>query len=180
MTENHAHGGATAMSTDIPSTAAPSRGGCLAPALVVLVGFGVLAVALLASTCIRGGSRSTYETPLERLRPDDPLYLSTQGLYLVRLNSGEVLALDHNESRREDYVNGCRIRWRETLAAAGRTGLFRSDCTGTLYDLTGTPVQGDAPPMKRHPVTLEKDTVKVALNTCTAGAGGGPTPCKPA
>ena len=150
------------------------------PAFVLLFAVGVLAVAFLGSTCIRGGGRrSTFEAPLSRFAPDDPVFVSTKGLYVVRLAAGEVLALDHNESRREDTINGCVIRYRETLQAAGRTGLFRSDCTGTLYDLTGTPVECAAPPMKRHPVKVEGNTLKVDLNTCTEGATGRTVPCKP-
>lgn len=168
------------MSTDIPSTAAQPRGGCAMPAFVLLFAVGALALAVLASTCITGRTGSTFEAPLSRFAPDDPVFLSSKQLYVVRLASGDVLALDARESRREDYVNGCVIRYRETLHAAGRTGLFRSDCTGTLYDLTGMPVEGSAPPMKRHPVTLSKDTLTVDLTTCTEGATGQVVPCTPA
>ncbi len=168
------------MPTDIPSTAAQSPTGCVMPAFVVLFAVGVLAVTFLGSTCVRGGGDSgAFEAPLARFAPDDPVYVSTKGLYIVRLASGEVIALDQNESRREDVINGCLIRYRETARAGGRTGLFRGDCTGTLYDLSGMPVEGASPPMKHHPVTVEGATIKVDVKACLDGKDGSPTPCKP-
>ena len=149
------------------------------PAFVVLFGVGALAVAFLASTCIRGGERTTFTATLARFAPEDPVFVSSKQFYVVRLASGEVLALDQHEARREDHINGCVIRYRETLQAAGRTGLFRSDCTGTLYDRTGTPLDGSAPPMKRHPVTVSGAGIKVDVKTCTEGATGRVVPCKP-
>jgi hypothetical protein len=144
---------------------------------VVLVALGVLAAAFFATTCIRGGGRSSFSTPIERLRPDEPVYVSTMGFYLVRLSSGEVVALSEQEARSEDRQSGCVIRYRETLQGAGRTGIFRSDCTGTLYDLTGTPIAGSAPPMKRHPVRRSGDRIIVNLKQCIEGAGGAVVAC---
>lgn len=166
------------MSTDIPSTATAVRGGCLMPAFVLLFAVGVLAVAFVGATCIRGRPSSTYEAPLAQFAPDDPVFLSSRDVYVVRLASGDVIALDDHALSREDFLNGCSIRYRETLQANGRTGLFRGDCTGTVYDLTGTPIQGAGPPMKRHPVTVTDGTVKVDLTACTQG--GATVPCKPA
>lgn len=151
----------------------------MVPALVVLVAVGVLAVAFLASTCVRGGEDTTFSAPLERFRVDDPVYVSSKGFYLVRLASGDVLALSDQEARRADRLSGCLIRYRETVQAAGRTGLFRSDCTGTLFDLTGTPVEGTAPPMKRHPLTVSGGKLNVDLTTCLDGANGQRVRCKP-
>ncbi len=167
------------MSGDIPSTAVSMRGGCALPAFVLLFAVGVLAVAFLASTFIRGRPSSTFEIPLAQLAPNDPVYVSTKGFYLVRQPSGDVLALDEHSASREDYLNGCVIRYRETLQGDGRTGLFRGDCSGTRYDLTGAPLDAGSAPMKRHPVTVSGDTVKVQVNTCLDAAGG-TVPCKPA
>src|SRR5262249_5138217 len=114
-----------------PVPTAPASG-CVMPAFVLLFAFGVLGVVYLGATCIRGSRGDSFETPLERLAPDDPVFVSTRGLYVVRLSSGQVVALDEHESRREDHLKGCVIRYRETLEAAGRRGLFRSDCSGTL------------------------------------------------
>jgi hypothetical protein len=166
------------LSTDIPSTAAQGRAGCVVPALVVLVAVGVLAVAFLGSTCVRGGSDTSFSAPVERFRVDDPVYISSKGFYLVRLASGEMVALSDQEARREDRLNGCLIRYRETAQAGGRTGLFRADCSGTLFDHAGKPVEGSAPPMKRLPLTISGGKLKVDLTTCIDGASGQRVSCK--
>lgn len=166
------------MSQDISSTAVQGQAGCVVPALVVLVAVGVLAVAFLGSTCIRGGADTSFSMSVERLKVDDPVYISSKGFYLVRPSSGEVIALSDQEVRREDRLNGCLIRYRETAQAAGRTGLFRDDCSGVLFDLTGKPVEGNAPPMKRLPLTISGGKVKVDLTTCIDGASGQRVSCK--
>jgi hypothetical protein len=161
---------ACVVSSDIPSTAAPARAGCVVPALAVLIAVGVLAVAFVGSTCVRGGRGTTFEADLAQFATDDPVFVSGRGFYLVRLSSGEVVALTEQEARREDRLNGCVIRYRETLQVSGHTGAFRSDCTGTVYDLKGLPLDGTAPPMKRHPVTVSGKTVKVDTSRCLDGA----------
>jgi hypothetical protein len=150
------------------------------PAFVLLFAFAVLGIAFVAGLCIRGRPGDDFETRLDRLRPDDPVFVSSRGFYVVRLASGEVLALDQHELRREDHLAGCVIRYRETLAAGDRIGAFRSDCTGTLYDLTGRPIDGGGPPMRRHPVTVSGTTVTVKGKQCVDGATGRSVPCKPA
>ena len=167
------------MAKDIPSTAAQPQSGCLLPAMVLLVTVAVLGAAFLLSTQVRGRPSTTFSAPLARFAPDDPVYVSGGGFYIVRLASGEMLALSHDEPLLEHYAKGCVIRYRETLQAAGHTGAFRSDCTGAVYDLRGEPVEGDSPPMRRHAVSVSGSSFKVNTTACTDGPAGRPVPCKP-
>jgi hypothetical protein len=152
---------------------------CFIPGFLIVVAIAV-AAGLLLVNCIRGPSASeSYSTRIDALPEAVPVFLSGPGIYLVHAGN-EVIALDHNELRREDIIQGCVIRFRETLEAGGRRGLFRSDCTGTLYDLDGAPLEGGSLPMRRHPVRRNGDRVTVDFTTCTSpGEGDAVVRCRP-
>lgn len=164
--------------------AQPRIGGGVAPITCIVPGFLIvvaLAVAggLLLINCLRAAPATTFSAGVESLPLNEPVFLSGPGIYIVRSESG-VAALDFNEFRREDAGRGCVIRWREALERAGRRGFFRSDCTGVVYDLTGTPVEGDGLPMKRHPVTRDGKRVTVDFQTCLSpGEGNAVVSCRP-
>ena len=140
-----------------------SRFACVVPGFLLVIAIAV-GGGLVFINCLRAAPATSYTTPIDLLPPETPVFLSGPGIYLVRLPSG-VVALSHHEPQRDDARPGCVIRWRETLEAAGRRGLFRSDCTGALYGLDGTPVAGTGPPMKRHPVKHNGEKVSVDLRT---------------
>lgn len=152
---------------------------CFVPGFLIAVAIAV-GGGLVAVRCIRGATPAdSYSTRVEALPAETPVFLSDPGIYLVRLPEG-VVALDHNEARHEDTVKGCVIRYRETLERAGHRGLFRSDCTGTIFDLMGVPLEGPAPPMKRHPITVDGDRVRVDFKVCMApGEGNAVVACRP-
>jgi hypothetical protein len=151
---------------------------CIAPGLLLAVAVAV-GGALLFITCLRATPSTSYSTRIDALPQDTPVFLSGPGIYLVRLSDDGVVALDHNEQRREDVINGCVIRWKEALERDGRRGFFRSDCSGALYDLRGTPLDGTGPPMRRHPVTTTKDSITVDFRICQDPAAANATvPCK--
>jgi hypothetical protein len=161
-----------------------AEGGGLSPLTCAVPGFLIvvaLAVAggLLLVNCLRATPATSYTTRIEALPVDEPVFLSGPGIYLVR-TAGGVIALDQHEPRREDASRGCVIRWREALERDGRRGFFRSDCTGTLYDLSGAPVEGAGPPMKRHPTRRDGDRVTVDFKACIdPSAGNAVVPCRP-
>lgn len=162
-----------------PSDREPSLGrlACLIPGFLLVVAIAV-GGGLVFVNCLRASPSSSYTTKIDALPEGTPVFLSVPGIYLVR-SGADVIALDHNELRREDTIQGCVIRYRETLEAAGRRGLFRSDCTGTLYGLDGTPLDG-GPPMKRHPVKRDGDRVTVDYTTCISpGEANATVKCKP-
>jgi hypothetical protein len=158
----------------------PSLGrlACFIPGFLLVVAITV-GGGLVFINCLRTTPSTRYTTQVDRLPLDQPVFLSIPGIYLVR-TADEVIALDHHESNRENALQGCVIRFRETLEFAGRTGHFRSDCTGTLYALDGMPVQGPGPPMKRHPVKRDGGKITVDFKTCTnPSAGNAVVPCNP-
>jgi hypothetical protein len=158
----------------------PSLGrlACAVPGLLIVIAIAV-GGGLGYVRCLTASEADSYTTRIDALPEGEPVFLSGPGIYLVR-RGDEVIALDHNELRREDAVQGCFIRYRETLEAAGRRGLFRSDCTGTSYGLDGVPVEGGGPPMKRHPVKRDGGKVMVDYATCLSpGEGDGAVRCRP-
>jgi hypothetical protein len=158
----------------------PSLGrlACFVPGFLIVVAIAV-GGGLLLINCLRATPSTRYTTRIDALPIDAPVFLSGPGIYLVRM-ADDVVALDNNEFRREDVLQGCVIRYRETLEAAGQRGVFRSDCTGALYGLDGTPIDGAGLPMKRHPVTRSGDRVTVDFTRCISpGEGGAVVPCRP-
>jgi hypothetical protein len=151
---------------------------CIVPGFLIVVALAV-AGGLVLINCLRAAPATSFGTSLEALPLNEPVFLSGSGVYVVR-SEGGVVALDFNEFRREDAGRGCVIRWREALERDGRRGFFLSDCTGTVYDLNGTPVEGAGLPMKRHPVTREGKRVTVDFQTCVSpGEGNAVVPCRP-
>jgi hypothetical protein len=152
--------------------------GCIVPGFLIVVALAV-AGGLVLVNCLRAAPATGFSTKLESLPLNEPVFLSGPGIYLVRTETG-VAALDFHEFRREDAGRGCVIRWREALERDGRRGFFRSDCTGAVYDLSGTPVDGGGLPMKRHPLTREGNRVTVDFRTCISpGEGNAVVPCRP-
>jgi len=155
-----------------------SRFACVVPGLLLVVAIAV-GGGLVFINCLRASPATSFTTRITALPPETPVFLSDPGIYLVRLPDG-VVALSHHESRREDTLQGCVIRWRETLEAAGRRGLFRSDCNGTLYGLDGVPVEANAASMKRHPIKRKGETITVDLRMCISPeADDAVAPCRP-
>ena len=141
--------------------AEPSLGrlACIVPGLLIAIAIAV-GGGLVFINCLRATPSDAYTTRIDALPDGEPVFLSGPGIYLVRRGE-DVIALSHDEPRRESPSSGCAIRYRETLEAAGRRGAFRSDCTGVLYGLDGAPVDGAGPPMTRHVVKRDGGRVTV-------------------
>ena len=161
-----------------PTEPSFGRLACFIPGFLLAVAIAV-GGGLVFINCLRSTPSSSYSIEIERLPLEQPVFLSRPGIYLVR-TADDVVALDNHELNRADALQGCVIRFRETLEFAGRTGFFRSDCTGTLYGLDGRPVEGSGPPMKRHPVKRNDSKIAVDFKTCTSPADGDTlVPCNP-
>ena len=159
----------------------PSLGrlACFIPGFLIVVAIAV-GGGLVFINCLRAAPATSYTTRLERLTPDEPVYLSDPGIYLVRLQD-DVIALSQYEPLRPENSATCTIRWREALEHPGGRGLFRSDCTGALYQRDGSPVEGSGPPMRRHLVKRDGEKVTVDYRTCISpGEGNRAVWCKPA
>lgn len=170
---------ATDARRDDLQTGAVSPLTCILPGFLIVVAIAV-GGGLLLVRCVTRSPADSYTTRVDALPEGVPVYLSGPGIYLVRSGT-DVIALDQNEPRAEDASKGCVIRFREALERDGTRGLFRSDCSGALYDRQGQPLDpGGGPPMKRHPVTRTDASVTIPFKTCIdPGAGNATVPCKP-
>jgi len=112
-------------------------------------------------------------------RVNEPTAIEDHHLYLVRLESGGVLAL----SRRSTHL-GCAINWRPDLEFQGRKGWFRDPCGGSNWAVDGSMVSGPAPRgMDRYPLAVVGGEVIVDVRNRLCGPGLPNTsnaPCLPA
>jgi hypothetical protein len=99
----------------------------------------VLGVVLASGAALSWLTSTDYRAPekLDVGRADDfavsaPKYFEEERIWIVRLQSGEILALsDHG------LGSGCPIPWRPRHEFIGREGWFVDACTGAAYDLVG-------------------------------------------
>jgi nitrite reductase/ring-hydroxylating ferredoxin subunit len=77
--------------------------------------------------------------------------------YLVRLDTGEILALS-----RVDPHLGCSVPFRPQFEFMGHTGWFRNPCHGETYDVTGVCYAGPCPRgLDRYDVRVRDGIVEV-------------------
>ncbi len=118
--------------------------------------------------------------------------VTARGFYLVRLLSGDFVALDDlDAANRLRTGQRCRVdtiaardvtlaallekyAGRVTADAAGSPTLFREACNGAIYDLAGARVDGDGRNLDRLAITRDQAgriVVNTARRTCTTRAG---------
>ena len=74
------------------------------------------------------------------LRVDERVRIIQYKLWLVKLNTGEIIALSTKSTYRD-----CTVPWRPDFEFQGVTGWFRDPCSGTTWDLNGHKAFGPAP-----------------------------------
>ncbi len=95
--------------------------------------------------------------------------------HLVRLESGEFLALSDLDTHPHFREQGCRIRWREDLEFDGRPFMgraewFRGNCSGSNFDVDGRVVSGPSPRgMDGYRVVIEDGGVFVDTSRLLCG-----------
>ncbi len=169
----------------------PVAFGCTMAAFAVgiLVLFVILAAAFLESGADTG--ETVLEVPEAYARGSFELN-PRRGFYFVRLIDGEFLALNSlDAANRAAEGQRCRVaplpsgdpalpdllkRYAARLnpQAAGTTVLFREDCNGAVYDVTGLRLDAEGPNLDRHPVTVRADgrlSVDVSKRLCTRREG---------
>lgn len=93
------------------------------------------------------------------LQADQPLHIFEQKLWLVKLDSGEIIALSHKSP-----FLGCTVPWRPDFKFKGITGWFRDPCQSGTFDLTGSCFAPQCPRgMDRYPVQLVNGQVQVNM-----------------
>jgi hypothetical protein len=95
---------------------------------------------------------------VDELQTDQPLRIYEQKLWLVKLDSGEMVALSQKGYR------GCTVGWRTDFTVDGVKGWFRDPCQGVTYDLNGYKLYGPAPRgMDQYEVKIVNREVQVRV-----------------
>lgn len=141
----------------IPRWSFPRRGLSVA---FVLAGF-VALIAVVATTAYPTGSKIDDGPRWESVASASDLQVGqpmrAARLWLVKLESGEVIALSHTSQHL-----GCIIGWRPDFKFEGRTGFFRDLCQGSTFEITGARVYGPAPrDMFRYETRVYGDDVQI-------------------
>jgi Rieske Fe-S protein len=143
----------------IPRWSFPRRGLVIALVLAALVAL----VAVTFVTAYPTGSKidnGPVWNPVattDQLQAGEPVHVLNLRLWIVKLESGEVLALSSIDPR-----NGCAIPWRPEFTFDGRQGWFRDPCHSSTYDLDGARVFGpSAHDMHRYDARVTRDKIEV-------------------
>jgi cytochrome b6-f complex iron-sulfur subunit len=102
---------------------------------------------------------------VDALAVNEPVRDAEHGIWLVKQESGEVLAL----SQRDPHL-GCTVPWRPDFEFQSRRGWFRNPCHGETYDLAGVCHFGPCPRgLDRFPVRVRDGRVQVDMEHVVAG-----------
>ena len=104
---------------------------------------------------------------MEELTVNEPVLVQKHRLYLVKLESGNVIAF----SRRSTHL-GCSVDWRPDFVFGGITGVFRDPCSGSVWNSFAGRLFGPAPRnMDTYPVMITRGQVLVDTATRVCGFG---------
>ena len=98
------------------------------------------------------------------------VYHSTDGLFVVRLPDGAVIALSDADPGGPPEGGGCRVTFRPDLAGADGRGRFFDICSGALYDIGGR-APGGGPDLRRLPLRVDGGG---GIELAEQGRGGAP------
>ena len=126
--------------------------GCIVGLVLIVVGV-LLGIAYGAGGLGGGGIDLGYEDDYALA---SVVYRSTDGLFVVRLQDGEVIALSdvdpHNPPDGE-----CRVSFRPDLADDDGYGRFFDICSGAMYDISGRGLGDDGLDLPRLPLRRGED-----------------------
>jgi nitrite reductase/ring-hydroxylating ferredoxin subunit len=136
--------------------------------VLVLAGFVALVVAAAIAAYPTGSNVDQITVPqwvtvarVDDLQPNQPVSVAAQRLWLVKLDSGQVLALSYKDPR------GCTVPWRPDFTFEDVKGWFRDPCLGSTYDLNGHKAFG---PSSRG---LDQYEVRISSGDVQAHVGPG-------
>jgi len=143
-------------------------------ALLVLGAVAVFGVALAVAWPTPENVRQITHGPnwvavawVDALAVNEPVRIVEHRIYLVKLESGETLAL-YQKDPRPNF--GCTVPFNPRFEFAGHTGWFRNPCHGQTYDLTGTCFDGPcARGLDRYEVRVQDGHVQIDVNTLILG-----------
>lgn len=110
----------------------------LTAAFFIAIGTAAALVFLSPSTEQDVGETFRYE-------PGSVTRFAADNYYLVRLESGDFLALYDRDTDPDARRRGCRITWSPEDSFQGVTGVFAADCTASLWAMSGELLRGPSP-----------------------------------
>ena len=154
-------------------TSPPPRAGAR-PAKAIAAAALVVAVVALAAIAIfvfAGGDDPGWAVVglVEDFPANEPVRIEEHGIYVVRLESGEFVAL----SERTPY-EGCVLAWRPDLFFKGHDGWFHERCSTATYDLTGRCFAQCTVGVDRHPVRVRDGQLQVGVEKLLKGPPADP------
>lgn len=133
-------------------------------ALLGLAALAVAGVILAVSWPSPEASSVVFAGKVNDLPQEEPVY-NDAGFFLVKLESGEVIALSDVDPYRGFPDHDCRITWRPLLVFDRQAGWLRGNCTGSNFTITGDKMSGPSSRgMDRFPVTVD-DSGGIAVDT---------------
>jgi len=149
--------------TPIPPWRFPRRGMAVAFLLAATL---ATVVVLAAVTWPRGEKVDTITGPhwvrvadVSDLPVAQPVVVTEHRIFLVKLESGEILALSRNSPHL-----GCTVPWNPSFELMGAQGWFRNPCHNDTYDLTGHCFYGPCPRgLDRYETRVVGDDVDVRI-----------------
>jgi hypothetical protein len=167
----------------IPTWKFPHRGfviTCVLAGIVVLIVVGATAAWPTGPKVDQAtGVQWVTVARADDLQADQPVHVFEQKLWLVKLDSGDVIALSH-VSTRVTSLAGCTVPWRPDFVFADVKGWFRDPCSGTTYDLNGFKVFGPAPRgLDQYEVQVKGGEVAVRVGPGVAPIQNAPVEAKP-
>jgi hypothetical protein len=177
---------------DLAGVPKPLFGGCFG----VFVGGAVLLAAVVFLFIFLDSGANTGRMVLrhaDSYAPGTVEFVGERNFFVVRLADGEFLALsDLDAANRSAQGQRCRVapmavsdpRLPELLekhrsamspAARGATLLFREECNGAMYDLTGLRLDADERNLDRYETSVDGEghlVVDVSRRICTEARGG--------
>lgn len=107
-------------------------------AVPLIAGLGVAALAFITLISPRFvATRTVNVGPASDYAVGSPIYFEEERFWVVKLESGEMLALYDR-----DPLTGCTVPWDPNYEMIGVTGWFRDACSRSVYDLQGACFEG--------------------------------------
>jgi hypothetical protein len=141
-------------------------------AVPLVIGLALIAIVLITLVSPRYEARRTVDVgPASDYAVGAPVYHEDDRFWVVKLPSGEVLALYDR-----DPVTGCTVPWDPNYAFLGVTGWFRDACSRSVYDMQGACFEGPCVIGLNRLAIAEDTDGDLIVNMENGGAGPIRTP----
>jgi hypothetical protein len=159
------------VTSDVAAVRPPVALGCFGAAAVLVAVFGIILFAVIFLESGADTGRVQLELA-DAYEPGSVQYINQENFFLVRLRSGDFLALsDLDAANRSNQARRCRValtslddgslgvtqsvlQTQLSPEANGSNAVFHETCYGSTYDVTGVKLAGDGANLDRLTVSL--------------------------